>query len=431
VFGAASSGRAEGGPQSESCERRHGTALGLVACELARGLPRATTDTVVATAAVNGELTKERRAELGGRLSALVAGELGSSARALSGVVSSLAAHSAARGARVVVLRAELDRSRFSATADVLGGAARFWERFAEQGSRVTAHSFAARALDAELRSLLPRVPLVISKIHKAKLDEPAVALACGDLDGDGSPELAVVGRRRARIGRVVSGSFVASESAAWSELSPLAGAPLREPIATALVRSDGTLSVGTTDRQNLVVLDPALQVLARSPGRIPWSPSSCARRSGLGLAADEVPCSGALPAAASGGVVIDALASAQLVGRDGSSQPVFAMRRQSDGHVSIRFGARKLEIAEPVGAQLALGDLDGDGQLELVSSEPTADPSADALKIRTLPQSGPLAPGLSVPVPSGLHAVTICPPGASGFSPVVAATGDGLWVLE
>jgi hypothetical protein len=401
-----------------------------VACELARGLPQSASETLVVTAALNGELTKERRAELGGRLSALVAGELGPKARALPGIVSSLAAHAAARGARVVLLRAELDRSRLSATADVLSSAPRFWERFADQAWRITAHAFAAQPLDAELRSSLPRVPLVISKIHKATLDEPAVALACGDIDGDGSPELTVVGRRRTRLGRIVSGAFQASRTAAWSDLSPLAGAPLREPIAGAVLRGDGTLSVGTTDRENLVLLDRDLKVLGRAPGRIPWSASSCARRSGLGLAAAEVACSGAMPAAAPG-VVVDAVAAARLVGRDGSSQNVLALRRQSDGHVSIRFGTRKLELAEPVGAQLALGDLDGDGQLELLSSEATADPAADALKIRTLPENGPLAPGLSVPVPSGLQALAICPPGTNGFSMIVAATGDGLWVLQ
>lgn len=404
--------------------------MGLVACELARGLPPATSETLVVTAAVAGELTKERRAELGGRLSALVAGELGPKARALSGIVSSLAAHAAARGARVVSLRAELDRSRLAATADVLGGGARFWERFADQASRVTAHSFAAQPLDAELRSALPRVPLVISKIHKAKLDEPAVALVCGDIDGDGSPELGVVGRHRTRIGRIVSGAFQASDSATWSDLSPLSGAPLREPVASAVLRGDGTLAVGSTDRESLVVLDRELNVLGRATGRIPWGASGCARRSGLGLADDEVACTGALRTATPAAVV-DAIAAARLVGRDGSSQEVLALRRQSDGHVSIRFGKRSLELPEPVGAQLALGDLDGDGQLELLSSEVTTDPAADALRIRTLPENGPLAPGLSIPVPSGLQALCVCPPGPNGFSTIVAATGDGLWVLE
>lgn len=433
VCAGAANSRAEGGPQSETCAPRHATALGLVACELARGLPQAASETLVVTAAVSGELTKERRAELGGRLSALVAGELGPKAHALSGIVSSLAAHGAARGARVVLVRAELDRSRISATADVLGGAARFWERFADQASRVTAHSFAAQPLDAELRSALPRVPLVISRIHKAKLDEPAVAVACGDIDGDGSPELGVVGRHRLRIGRIVSGAFQATESAAWADLSPLSGAPLREPIAAALLRNDGTLSVGTTDRENLVVLDRELKVLARAAGRIPWSENSCARRTGLGLSADEVACSGTFPSttAPASNAVVDAVAAARLVGRDGSSLDVRALRRQSDGHVSIRFGTRKLELAEPVGAQLALGDLDGDGQLELLSSEATQDPAADALKIRTLPENGPLAPGLTVPVPSGLQALAVCPPGPNGFSTIVAAAGDGLWVLE
>jgi hypothetical protein len=386
--------------------------------------------TLVVTTAINGELGTERRRELASRLAALIAGELGPDARAGSGIVSARAALGSARGLRVIAVSAEIDRARLSAAADVLVPPARFWERFAESGPRIAAHAFASRALDSELRSYLPRVPLVISKTHKASLDEPAVALACGDFDSDGSTELAVIGRQRARIGRIVSGAFQPSKAVPWSELSALAPTPLREPIALASVRSDGALLLGTTDRAHGVALDADLRVLARYEGVVPWGEGGCARRSGLGLSPERLPCAGPGRARPSEDLV-DAVAAGSTLGKTGARLPVLAARRQRDGSVELRIGERQIHLPDAVGAQLALGDLDGDGHVELLTTDPSADPARDAVRVRTLSDDGRARPVLRVEVPSGVHALAICPPGQNGFSPIALATGNGLWILE
>src|SRR5262249_30831986 len=95
------------------------------------------------------------------------------------------------------------------------------------------------------------------------------IALACGDIDGDGGMELAVVSRARVQIGHIKAGRFVAARSVNWSALSPRAPAPLREPIGGAAFGAGerrGRLYVGTTDRGG-VELDESLAVRAQLRG--------------------------------------------------------------------------------------------------------------------------------------------------------------------
>jgi hypothetical protein len=89
-------------------------------------------------------------------------------------------------------------------------------------------------------------------------------------------------------------------------------------------------------------------------------------------------------------------------------------------------------EITVPsVGAQLAIGDLDDDGLPEIVSSLPGLDRSADQLVVRTLGDNGTLRERLRLPVPSGIDALAICPGDGRAMAPLVAATGDGIWVIR
>jgi hypothetical protein len=61
--------------------------------------------------------------------------------------------------------------------------------------------------------------------------------------------EVALVSRARVALGHVRAGKFVVTKAAAWTQLAPRAGVPLREPLAGAVFRSPGALLVGTTDR--------------------------------------------------------------------------------------------------------------------------------------------------------------------------------------
>jgi hypothetical protein len=127
----------------------------------------------------------------------------------------------------------------------------------------------------------------------------------------------------------------------------------------------------------------------------------------------------------------VDAVAAGSTLGKTGARLPVLAARRQRDGSVELRIGERQIHLPDAVGAQLALGDLDGDGHVELLTTDPSADPARDAVRVRTLSDDGRARPVLRVEVPSGVHALAICPPGQNGFSPIALATGNGLWILE
>jgi hypothetical protein len=83
------------------------------------------------------------------------------------------------------------------------------------------------------------------------------------------------------------------------------------------------------------------------------------------------------------------------------------------------------------VGAGLAVGDLDGDGQPEILSSAPTLDPTADVLYVRTWLEDGSVVDRYTLPVPDGIRALAICPAESAGLRPVVVATGTELWVVR
>jgi hypothetical protein len=407
------------------------SALGQVSCELARGLPATAAPLLVIATGVTSQQHAERTEELARRLASLVAGELGPRARASERVLDSVSAQrSAGRGTDVLVLSAELGRERFAVNAEWIVAPRGFWERFRPGLSGASAHLHAARAPDAELTAYLPPVPLVLTRIDKAApLDEPGVAVACGDVDGDGALEIVQVGRRKIQVGRIQRGKFKITANALWSELSGVSPRPLREPVASAAISERSELDVGISDRADALRLDRALRVVQRFPGRLPWPGGGCAAVTATGLSPERGAC--AKPAAAQKtDEGVDALAGARVVRRDGTALAVFATRR-ANGQLSLEFGGRSFPVPGSVGAQIALGDLDGDGRPELLTTADTLDASRDALLVRTLAEDGSLREAFRVPVPSGVRSMAICPSEGNALTPVVLATGDGLWVLR
>jgi hypothetical protein len=199
--------------------------------------------------------------------------------------------------------------------------------------------------------------------------------------------------------------------------------------VASASVSENAELEVGISDRADAVRLDHALHVVQRYPGRLPWPAGGCASVTATGLSAERTPCT-KMPKAQGSDDNVDALAGTRVVRRDGTALTVFAARR-ANGELLLDLGGRRIAVPAGVGAQVALGDLDGDGKPELLTTLDTLDAARDALLVRTLSDDGTLREAFRVPVPSGVHGLAICPSEGNALTPVILATGDGLWVLR
>ncbi|MBX3184142.1 MAG: hypothetical protein KF915_16065 [Polyangiaceae bacterium] len=406
------------------------SALGGLGCEL-----RAALGAQSAALVMHGELVTDltipRSEALAARLTRVVAGALG--ARVHSGAVPRGAAELTARSARrFVYLELRLTRHALEVSADVYEPARGFWARVRAEASEPKAHAFATRPIDAELRSFLPSLPLVASAPLKVPSPEAeVVALACGDLDGDQAPELAVVGRGAIQVGRVRGGRFVASASRPWRALSPLAPAPLREPIGSARIQS-GLLDVGSSDRARGLRLNPDLSPRLTLAAPIPWPGHGCVNLYEHWLGREEVACapeddSISLPGYDHRG---DTLAGARLVDAEGRLRSFRALRGASTRRADLKSERGTASVPE-VGAQLTMGDLDGDGVPEIVASLPTRVAKDDALVVYSWREPSPPKERLRLPAPGGVRAVTACPAEATQRGVVVAAVGSELWLFQ
>jgi len=388
---------------------------------------------VVAATAVGGDRVALPEA-ISERLAQLVAARLGAAARPSKQALTLAQAQRAASDARgLIYLTVSLYRDRLDVSGDIYVGAGRFWQRVKNPGLKLKAHAFATTSLDPELRALFPAIPLVVSRVDKAETAERDIlALSCGDLRGDGSREIAAVGRRRVQIGRLEHGRFAARASLNWADHSAIAQSPLREPIATSMVPEPGRLWVGLSDRADALDLSGTLRVEHKWHAVMPWPGAGCTRRTGLGYEGKPRACPGSSPTPEIDfGTAVDAFASRALIDHSGQAHTLRIARA-----VGTDF-ARALDSLQPevlipnVGAQLAVGDLDEDGLPEIVSSSATLDRRADQLLVRTLTDNGQLRERLRVSVPSGIDALAICPGDGRAMAPLALATGDGIWLIQ
>ena len=422
------------------------TAIARVAESLARDLARAPGRALVASGMVTSDASAPRGAQLSGALAAQLAGRKSSAWRARAEPSPLAAARDAARAeGALVYLTVDIANGKLRVTADVYPVPRSVWARLRDAQPGPIAHAYAEAPLDAEVRSYLDKIPLVGATVDRAKnFEGDVVALACGDLDEDGSPEILVVGRRRVSVVNLRGGRVHPIRSRAWPELSPVAPAPLREPIGFAVLRGGegrgpAWLDVGLTDRSKSVRLDGKLEVVDTFPGlAVPdGDGSACTRIASMVVTGPVGRCAPAdgTPHAPSIGGQYDAFASARLLTPKGAPFVVWAGRER--GTLELRDDAGHKAGLESIGAQLAVGDLDQDGEPEVISSLDTQNPLEDAVVVRAWARTsdGPAASRIKeverFPAGAGVRALAVCPPTGPGRAPFVVATADELWVIH
>ena len=294
-------------------------------------------------------------------------------------------------------------------------------------------HRFVDVPIDAEVRSFLPPILLERVSVHKSRLEEDVRAIGCGDFDGDGGLELVLVSDKRAMIAHAQGKKLVVDRSVPFSRGLSRAPVPLRESLSSIAIEERGTsrLWVASTDYGGLL-LDDALEkteATTRIPMQTPRGVMCATPRpeaaafEGPFVACREGDNSPELLAPLP---KFDAYGFAALIGKNGASNGVVVAAREPTGKLRVVRGEQSVAI-EGAGAELALGDLDQDGIVEIVTS---SDGNDDALHVQSW-DGTTLRTRLRFPAPGGVRAVTVCPPEAHGAPFIAAVVGNEVWLVR
>lgn len=425
-------------------------AIARVVEAVAQALAKAPARAVVVAAPLASDAPAPKAAQLTAAIAAQLAGRRGGGTRARPEPLPLAAARGVVGSDGALIhLVVEIAAGKLRVTADVYPVPRSVWAKIRDPEPGPIAHAFAEAPLDAEVRSYLAPIPLVTATVERAKnFEGDVVALACGDLDQDGAPEIVAVSRRRVTTERLKGGRVLPIVSRAWSDLAPVAPAPLREPIGFATVLAPAPagpplIDVGLTDRARSLRLDGDLKIVSSFGGlAVPDAEASaCTRLPGLVVTGPIGPCASGDPAPHTGSIggQYDAFASARLFSARGEPYAVWAGRER--GALELRDDAGHKSGLDSVGAQLAVGDLDQDGEPEIISSLDTPNAAEDAVVVRTWARhesipagAGPAARLHEVarfPAAAGVRAIAVCPPDGPGHAPFVVATADEIWVVR
>lgn len=425
--------------------QRGATAVSKVADAIATGLGKLPANALVAASALVSDPPATKGDKLVIAIASQIAGRFQNGAHAHAEVTSLAPARGLAGGhgaPALVHVAVEIAAGKLRVTADVYPVPKTVWSKIRDPEPAPIVHAFAEALIDAEVRSYLPAIPLVTPQVDRGRnFESEVVALACGDLDRDGSSEIATVSRRRVTTSRIRGGKVEPLRGKGWIDLSPVSPAPLREPYAFASLVERGagpdartTLDVGLTDRALSIRFDRGLEVDSTFAGLpIPDGAGvACTRMSALVVTGPIGPCKKGDPAplGPSVGGQYDAFASAALVDAGGAPFVVWAGRER--GIVELRDDASHAARVPDMGAQLAVGDLDQDGDPEILGSVDTLNALDDAVVVKTWRRgTGKVEERLRIPAAAGVHALGVCPPDGPGHTPFLVATADEIWVVR
>ncbi|HEX3772604.1 MAG TPA: hypothetical protein VHV30_17115, partial [Polyangiaceae bacterium] len=340
------------------------------------GAPNPTlSSSVVVAAPLASDEAAPRGDELALRLAALVAGRLGPGVRAHPQTAQLATARAiAGRASALVYVQTVVAHGDLRTTVDVYPPMANAWDRIRNPLPAPVGHGFATAKIDAEVRAFLAPLLLEGASVDKARHDEGEVlAAACGDVNGDGGNELVLVSAQRVAMGRIRGDRFVPERTAAWDQIGPRSPVPTRDPLAGAAIVEDA-VDVGSTARGG-VRLDADLRLGETLLGMPAWGGEGvvCLRPEPSAGAFDGAPVDCKVrrdprPALAVPAPRFDAFGAASVPDVTGNARLIVAVREPS-GKVRLKAGEATLAPETLYGAQIAVADLDQDGQPEIVTS--------------------------------------------------------------
>jgi hypothetical protein len=118
------------------------------------------------------------------------------------------------------------------------------------------------------------------------------------------------------------------------------------------------------------------------------------------------------------------------VVARDGSAQTIRATHDPVSGDLLLEGGGARAVLPRS-GAQIAIADLDGDGDPEILWATDALAPDPDALVVSTWHPGKDPVERARLPVPAGVLAVAACPPDSARSAAVLLSTPGELWVVR
>lgn len=414
--------------------RANASAIGAATQQIASSIGLVPTGAIVIASALESDVpaSPNRGDELSLRIASLLAGKIpGAHAGAKTATLDQARAL-ASRSAVLVYAHVQIQKSQLRVTVDAYPVIRNVWDRARLSPPPPTAHAYFAASIDAEVRAFFPTIPLEMQAVHKATHNEgEVIAVACGDLDGDGGAEILLASRDRVSIGRMPLGTapatpaFRVERSALWSALAKRAAVPLREPLGGAEI-AVGRATVGTSDRGGVIVDDALGSPRATSSG-IPIGAGLCTEIAPARLSFDGLltPCDTAPPARPGARESFDAGAAFELVAPNG--QETLALATRESGKMRLRVGGVEKAAFDGAGAQVTVLDADLDGTPEIAFSSDGPD---DAITIATVGDHGTRVVN-RIAAPAGVRALGACPSIDGGAGAIVAVVGSEVWLVR